>query len=212
MTSIRVLLADDHPLIMMGFTTSLADHGIEVVGQASTPEEAFKKYQQLLPDVLILDLRFGEKLSGLDAAKEVLKKFPDAKIVFLSQFDQERLIKETYRLGGYAFITKNCDAQQLTTAIKHVHKGELYFPPPIAEKLANLAIHGDISPQSQLEDREVEIFTLMALGLTNLEIAEKLSLSAKTISNISQTIKEKLGIHRPADITRLAVKHGIIEP
>lgn len=212
MQSIRVLLADDHPLIMMGFTMSLTDHGIKVIGQASTPEDAMKQYQELLPDVLVLDMRFGEKLSGLDTAKNVLQRFPGAKIIFLSQFDQDCLIKETYRLGGHAFVTKSCDPIQLATAIQRVHEGELYFPPKVAEKLAALSVRGDVSPQSQLEAREIEIFKLMAQGLTNTEIAEELTLSAKTISNTSQTIKEKLGIHRPADITRLAVKHGLIEP
>lgn len=209
---IHVLLADDHPVVMRGFAMALADYGIEAVGQASTPEEAFNQYQELSPDVLLLDIRFGEKLTGLDVAKKVLKKFPDAKIVFLSQFDQDNLIKETYKMGARAFITKNCDPEILATAVKRAHAGENYFLPQVAERLANLAIQGDGSPQSQLEKREVEVFTLMAQGLTNVEIAEKLDLSSKTISNVSQTVKEKLGIHRAADITKLAVKYGLIEP
>jgi len=210
--SINVLLADDHPLIMTGFGMALADHGVRVVGQAGTPNEVIKKYQELMPDVLVLDIRFGTKLTGFDAAKEVLGKFPDANIVFLSQFDQETLIKESYRLGGRAFITKGCNPEQLAVAIKAAYKGELYFLPEVAQRLAQLAIRGDTSPQCQLDAREIEIFTLMAQGLTNVEIADKLGLSPKTISNASQTVKEKLGVHRAADITRLAVKHGLIEP
>ena len=84
--------------------------------------------------------------------------------------------------------------------------------PQIAERLANLSVRGDVSPQSQLDQRGLEIFKLMAEGLTNAEIAEKLNLSTKTISNISQSVKEKLGVHRQAYITKLAVKHGLIEP
>lgn len=210
--SIRVVLADDHPLLLSGFARSLADYGIEVIGQTGTPEDAVNKYRELVPDVLVLDIRFGEKLTGLDAAKEVLKQFPDAHIVFLSQFDQDSLLKEAYRLGGRAFITKSCDPAQLAAAIARVHTGELYFLPQVAERLANLAIRGDTSPQALLEAREVEVFKLMAQGLTNVEIGARLGLSPKTISNISQTVKEKLGIHKAADITRLAVKHGLIEP
>ena len=210
--SIRVVLADDHPLLLSGFARSLADYGIEVIGQTGTPEDAVNKYRELMPDVLVLDIRFGEKLTGLDAAKEVLKQFPDAQIVFLSQFDQESLIKEAYRLGGRAFITKSCDPAQLAVAITRVHGGELYFLPQVAQRLANLAIRGDTSPQALLETREVGVFILMAQGLTNVEIAGRLGLSPKTISNISQTVKEKLGIHKAAEITRLAVKHGLIEP
>jgi DNA-binding NarL/FixJ family response regulator len=212
MEKIRVLLADDHPLIMAGFGMELGANHIEVVGEAFAPDEVLRSYQELKPDVLVLDIRFGERMSGLQAAKEVLQAFPDAKLVFLSQFDQDNMIKESYRLGGRAFITKDCTADCLASAIHAVHRGEQYFLPEVAERLARLAIKGDMSPQSLLEPREIEIFTLMAQGLTNHEIAERFGLSPKTISNSSQAIKEKLGIHRAADITRMAVKHGLIEP
>jgi DNA-binding NarL/FixJ family response regulator len=96
--------------------------------------------------------------------------------------------------------------------VRHAAEGKLYFLPQIAERLANLSVRGDASPQSQLDQRGLEIFKLMAEGLTNAEIAEKLNLSTKTISNISQSVKEKLGVHRQAYITKLAVKHGLIEP
>lgn len=210
--SIRVLLADDHPLIMAGFAMSLEGFGIEVVGQALTPEDTVKRYQALQPDVLVLDIRFGEKLTGLDAARSVISQFPDAKIVFLSQFDQDNLIKEAYGLGGRAFVTKNSSPEQLATAIQQVHAGEVYFLPRVAEHLATLAIHGDPSPRSILDPRELQVFTYMAQGLTNAEMAESLDLSLKTISNLSQAVKEKLRMHRAADITRLAIKHGFFEP
>jgi two-component system, NarL family, invasion response regulator UvrY len=209
---IRVMLADDHPIVMTGFAMSLEGQGLEVVAQARTPEEALEQYRRVKPDVAVLDIRFGEQLTGLDVAKQILAHAPDAAIVFLSQFDQDSLIKETYRLGGRAFMTKDCDPADLAAAVRRAHDGELYFLPHIAERLANLSVRGDASPQSQLDERALEIFTLMAEGLTNAEIAEKLEVSTKTISNISQAVKEKLGVHRPAYITRLAVKHGLIEP
>jgi DNA-binding NarL/FixJ family response regulator len=209
---IRVMLADDHPIVMTGFAMSLQEAGMEVVGQARTPTEAVEMYAGLRPDVLVLDIRFGTELTGLDAAQNILKADPNAKIVFLSQFDQDSLIKETYRLGAHAFVTKDCDPADLATAARHAHEGKLYFLPQIAARLASLSVRGDVSPQSQLDERGLEIFKLMAEGLTNAEIAEKLNLSTKTISNISQSVKEKLGVHRQAYITRLALKHGLIEP
>jgi DNA-binding NarL/FixJ family response regulator len=212
MKKIRVLLADDHPIVMTGFAMSLEGQGLEVVAQARTPAEALAQFQQLKPDVAVLDIRFGEQLTGLDVARQILAHTSSAAIVFLSQFDQDSLIKETYRLGGRAFMTKDCDPADLAAAVRRAHEGELYFLPHIAERLANLSVRGDASPQSQLDERALEIFTLMAEGLTNAEIAEKLDVSTKTISNISQAVKEKLGVHRPAYITRLAVKHGLIEP
>jgi DNA-binding NarL/FixJ family response regulator len=209
---IRVMLADDHPIVMTGFAMSLEEAGMEVVGQAKSPSEAAAMYDELRPDVLVLDIRFGTELTGLDAAHNILKADPNARIVFLSQFDQDSLIKETYRLGAHAFVTKDCDPADLATAVRHARDGKLYFLPQIASRLASLAVRGDVSPQSQLDERGLEIFKLMAEGLTNAEIAEKLNLSTKTISNISQSVKEKLGVHRQAYITRLAVKHGLIEP
>lgn len=210
-TPVKVLLADDHPLLLAGFTAALAELSIEVVAQTRTPEEAAASYGLLRPDVMVIDIRFGDQLTGFDAARDVLARFPEAKIVFLSQFDQDSLIKEAYRLGGLAFVSKGADPQQLAAAIKHAAIGESYFPPQIAERLAHLAIAGDASPQTRLDAREVEVFKLMAQGYTNTEIASELDLSPKTISNTSQAIKEKLGVHRPADITRLAVRHGLIE-
>jgi DNA-binding NarL/FixJ family response regulator len=197
---------------MTGFALSLEGQGLEVVAQARTPEDALAQFQQVRPDVIVLDIRFGEQMTGLDVAKQILAHQPDAAIVFLSQFDQDSLIKETYRIGGRAFMTKDCDPADLAAAVRRADEGQLYFLPHVAERLANLSVRGDASPQSQLDERALEIFTLMAEGLTNAEIAEKLDVSTKTISNISQAVKEKLGVHRPAYITRLAVKHGLIEP
>ncbi|MFD2365347.1 response regulator [Pseudoduganella sp. GCM10020061] len=209
---IRVLLADDHPIVMTGFAMSLSATGMEVTGQARSPDEAQQMFATLQPDVLVMDIRFGTELTGLDAARNILKQFPKARIVFLSQFDQDSLIKETYRLGARAFVTKDCDPADLASAVRNAHRDKLYFLPHIAERLANLSVRGDVSPQSQLDQRGLEIFKLMAEGLTNAEIAEKLNLSTKTISNISQSIKEKLGVDRQAYITKLAVRHGLIDP
>ncbi len=209
---LQVMLADDHPIVMTGFAMSLEAAGMQVVGQARTPSEAETMYRDLRPNVAVLDMRFGTELTGLDAARHILGQDPEAKIVFLSQFDQDSLIKETYRMGAHAFVTKDCDPADLATAVRQAHEGKLYFLPSIAERLASLAVRGDVSPQSQLDERELEIFKMMAEGLTNAEIAERLNLSTKTISNTSQSVKEKLGVHRQAYITKLAVKHGLIEP
>jgi two-component system invasion response regulator UvrY len=206
----RVLIADDHPLIVVGLTTALGDLGIEVVDHVETAGEVVRKYEEVAPDVLILDIRFGEGPTGLDVARELLQKFPDARIVFYSQFDQDETISEAYRLGGAAFIPKNTAPALLAEAVMRVNDGHTYFLKDIAERLALIGVRRDESPQSRLEARELEVFKLMALGLTNAEIAEKMHLSPKTISTTSQTVKEKLGVQRQADITKLAVKHLLI--
>ena len=208
---IHVLLADDHPLLLSGFARSLADYGIEVVGQTRSADAAVEQYGELKPDVVVLDIRFGDKHTGFDAARAILDEHPDARIVFLSQFDEDTLIKQAYRLGARAFVTKECDPEVLATAIGRAHAGEQFFLPSVAERLAQMAIRGDKSPQSILDARELTVFKLMAQGQTNEEIAVALSLSSKTISNTSKTIKDKLDVTRQADITILAVRHGLIE-
>lgn len=207
-----MLLADDHPIVMNGFSIALDEYEVNIVGMAKTPEEAIKIYSTCLPDVAILDIRFGEKKSGFDAAKEILQKYPKAKIIFLSQFDEDNLIKEAYKMGAKAYLTKDCQPDELATAVQRADQGATYFLPQIAERLANLSVREDNTPQSQLDKRELEIFILLARGRTIAEIAEELNLSLKTISNISHTIKQKLNITRPADLTRLAIKHDYIEP
>jgi two-component system invasion response regulator UvrY len=208
----RVLLADDHPIVMSGFALSLQSKGIEVIGQVTTPNEAIENYDRLKPDVLMMDLRFGEKLTGLDAAKTILAHHPKANILFLSQFDQDALIKQTYSIGGRGFLTKDISAGDLAQAVADASRGETYFLDRIAKRLANLSVKGDQSPGAVLDPREFEIFLLTARGRTNPEMAEALGLSQKTISNITHSLKAKLGTDRIADIALLAVKHGYIEP
>lgn len=212
MSSVRVLIADDHPLIIEGLVAALRRLGLRVVGQVEKAAEVIAKYTQARPDVLVLDVRFGPGPTGLDVARELMALEPRARIVFYSQFDQDEVIREAYRLGGAAFITKNTPPETLARAINEAHAGKTYFLPEIAERLALLGVHGDQSPRAILEDREVEVFMLLAGGLTNNEIAERMNLSAKTIGAIGQAVKEKLGVQRATDMTRLAVRHGMLDP
>jgi two-component system, NarL family, invasion response regulator UvrY len=212
MTALRVLIADDHPLIIEGLVAALKRLGLRVAGHVEAATEVIAKYMQIQPDVLVLDVRFGPGPTGLDVARELIARDPNARIVFYSQFDQNEVIREAYRLGGAAFITKNTPPEVLARAIQEAHAGRTYFLPEIAERLALLGVRGDQSPRAMLDEREVEVFMLMARGLTNNEIAERMNLSAKTIGNIGQTVKEKLGVQRATDLTRLAVRHGMLDP
>lgn len=213
MSAIRVLIADDHPLIVEGLGITLSRYGVQVAGVAASATEVIERYAAVQPEVLVLDLRFGEEsTSGLDILQPLLQRFPGARVVIYSQFDQDAIVREAYQAGARAFVTKNSDPALLAEAILQAHQGKMYFLPEIAERLALISVRGDESPLAKLQPREVEVFKLMAEGLTNTEIAERLGLSPKTISTTSQSIKELLGAHRPADITRLAVKYGLIQP
>jgi len=213
MTQISVMIADDHPLIVEGLTSVLARHGLKVVGSASEAAAVVGAFAALAPDVLVLDLRFGDGgIGGLDVLQDLHARHPLAKVVIYTQFDQDEVIREAYKRGAKAFVTKNTDPTELAETIARVHQGDTVFMPSIANRLALMSVRGDESPLARLQPREVEVFKLMAQGLTNVEIADRMNLSPKTISTTSQAIKDHLGIHRPADITLLAVKCGLIEP
>ena len=210
LVAIRALVADDHPAIIDGLSAALRGQGISVVARATTVGEIAAAYASSLPDVVVLDIRFGALASGLDAASELLKTHPTARIVFYSQYDQDEMIREAYRVGGSAFITKNTPSAGLAEAIKEVHQGKIHFLPEISARLALMSVRGDESPVARLEPRELQVFVLMAQSRTNLEIAETMNLSPKTISITSQKIKDKLSLYRAAELTSLALKYGLI--
>ncbi|CAH0350854.1 response regulator transcription factor [Aquabacterium sp. CECT 9606] len=213
MTQITVMIADDHPLIVEGLTSVLARHDLNVVGSAKEASAVVDALASLHPDVLVLDLRFGDgDIGGLDVLQQLQDRGAAVKVVVYTQFDQDEVVREAYKRGAKAFVTKNIDPSELAETIVKVHRGETVFLPSIATRLALMSVRGDESPLSKLQPREVEVFKLMAQGLTNVEIASLLNLSPKTISTTSQSIKDHLGIHRPADITLLAVRCGLIEP
>lgn len=212
MPAIKVLLADDHPLILEGLRTVLTKQGMKVVGEVMAAGDVVSRVKQLRPDVAVLDVRFGPGPTGLDVARDLLAQQPGARVVFYSQFDQDEVIRDAYRLGGAAFVTKNQPPNVLFEAITVAAQGKTFFPPAIAERLAVLGLHGDESPRSRLDPRELEVFLHLASGLNNNEIAERMGLSSKTIGMVGQTVREKLGVQRGADLTRLAVRHGMIEP
>jgi two-component system, NarL family, invasion response regulator UvrY len=212
MTALRVLIADDHPLIIEGLIGALKRLGLRVAGQVQRATDVVANYMQTRPDVLVLDVRFGPGPTGLDVARELIARDANARIVFYSQFDQNEVIREAYRLGGAAFITKDTRPDVLARAISEAYAGRTFFLPEIAERLALIGVRGDPSPRAMLDEREVEVFMLIAAGLNNNEIAERMSLSAKTIGNIGQAVKEKLGVQRATDMTRLAVRHGMLDP
>jgi len=207
------MIADAHPLIVGGLTSVRTRHGLKVVGSSSVASTVADTVATLQPDVLVLDMRFGDgDIGGLDVLQALQARQSPVKVVVYTQFDQDEVVREAYKRGAKAFVTKNTDAAELADTIVRAHAGETVFLPSIANRLALMSVRGDESPLAKLQPREVEVFKFMAQGLTNVEIAERMSLSPKTISMTSQAIKDQLGIHRPADITLLAVKCGLIEP
>lgn len=209
---VRVLLADENPIFATGCALTLARFGIEVIGEVKASANLIASFDSFRPEVVVIDATLGGKQNGLEAAKQLLLTRPHAKIVMLGQDGQAAACREVYRIGACAFVTKNRDPADLAQAITRARVGALFFMPHVAEHLANAKVRGDDCPHELLTGREFEVFRLIALGRTNVEMADLLSLSLKTISNYSMSIKAKLGTERVAELTRIAVRYGVIEP
>ncbi len=208
---IRVLVCDDHPIVLSGFSTTFKGYPIDVVGEVSDSAGIVAAVLQHKPDVVLLDIRYAENApTGLEIAAALQKVAPDVRIVVYSQFDTDSIIQSTYRLGCAAFVTKQTAIPMVVDAIQHAFNGARYFLPEIAERLAVLGLQVDDSPLAKLNVREAEVFRLLAIGQTQEEIAAKMGLGLKTVNTASQAIREKLGIQRTAQLTMLAIKLKII--
>jgi two-component system, NarL family, invasion response regulator UvrY len=211
-SNITVLLADDHPLLRTGFFEAMGDCGdIKVVYATDNPQDACDAYNKYQPTVVVLDILFKVKMTGLDAMKIILNQNEKANIVILSQHDQNRLIKESYQLGALAFIPKDTEPELLIEAIKYAAMGKKYFLPEVAQKLAFLAADHNTDPKSLLSEREFQIYKLIAQDHSNVEISEALEVSQKTVNNALFTLRTKLGLRRNTEIAKHALKHGVIK-
>ena len=206
--SIKVFLADDHDLLIAGFKNHLKTKNIDVVETANTLEGLSGKFKKSKAEVLIIDLRFNENQNGLEAAEHILQETPDAKIILLSQFDDEYIIEKTYRLGVLAFIRKD-ETESLISAIQSVAKGEEYLSPLIAKKLAIETIHSK-NPTKLLTAQELKAFVLIADGYTPHELSQKMGVTYKTINTTIGSIREKLSIETYPEFTKIAIKYGLI--
>lgn len=208
---IRVLMADDHALLLEGFGSVMTRFGISIERLISKPEEVISVYSETRPQVIVLDIRFGKEMSGIELAKKLLQKHPDANIVFLSQYDQGTLIREAYRLGARAFLNKSSPPQMVADAVIAASKGEKFYSPEVDLKFRELVVEGGRSPQELLNERHMNIFIDLANGHSLTDIAGKLGLSIKTISVEAKEIKKLLSAENDSVLTRLAIKHGLID-
>jgi len=209
---IKVLLADDHAIVRSAFASLLRGRGIDVVGETGSTSDIVPKYTALRPDVVLLDVSFGESTSGIDVAERLIKDVAGANVVFMATLDQVSVIKRAYQIGARAFLPKDCHDDELEQALVAAAQGRTYYTPSIAQTFAELHIHGDKSPRGLLSDRDFRIFKLLAEARTLAEISDELDIPVRTVASASIAIKAALGVDRQGELTRLAIRHGVIEP
>ncbi|MGA3288367.1 MAG: response regulator transcription factor [Bacteroidota bacterium] len=213
MNKIRILLADDHPMVRSGLIKLLEPFKeFIIIGEASDGEEAVAMTKKLEPDVVIIDLSMP-KLSGVEATKIIRKNFPSAKVLVLTMYDNEEYVYQILKSGAGGYMLKNSGRDELAAAIRAVARGDRFFSPRVSEIVMeaylrksegrdDLPLTGDDLP---LTKREREILQYIADGFNNLQIAEKLFISARTVETHRTNIMQKLDIHDAANLVRFAL-------
>jgi DNA-binding NarL/FixJ family response regulator len=210
--SIRVLLADDHPVVRDGLSALLSSmSGIEVVGQAGSGEEAVRKSALAEPDVVIMDLRMPG-LDGVGATREILRARPQTAVLVLTMFDEDDLIASALSAGARGYLLKGAEQSDLERAIRTVASGESVFSADVARKLIDRIAVAPVTPTIPLPAltlREREVMDRMATGAANAAIASALHLSPKTLSNHISSIFSKLGVETRSEAIILARDAGM---
>jgi len=216
---IRVLVADDHMLFRRGLEMVLQQEGgIDVVGEAGDGVEAVKRAVELLPDVILMDVRMPRS-NGIEACLSIKELVPSSKILMLTISDEENDLFEAIRAGANGYLLKDVPGEEIAAGIRAVHNGQSLISPSMASKLllefAQISRRGAEAPNPhtpQLTGREVEVLRLVARGLVNREIGSQLFISENTVKNHVRNILEKLQLHTRMEAAMYAVQQNLIDP
>jgi DNA-binding NarL/FixJ family response regulator len=215
MSSIRVLIADDHAILRDGVRALLAlSEDITVVGEAANGQQAIDLARSLAPDVILMDIAMPG-LGGLEATLEIRKDNPQAKILVLTQYEDREYIRRFLKAGVSGYVLKKAAASELTSAIRAVSRGGLVLDPDIAREAmrehdGSAAPGRAADPYETLTDREKQVLKLVAEGHSNKEVAELLEISVKTAMSHREHIMQKLDLHSRTDLIRFAIQQGVI--
>ena len=214
MSKITVLVVDDQPILREGVRALLTMHDdIDVVGEAGTGMEALEKVAELSPNVVVMDIAMPQ-MDGLEATRRIHKKYPNTKVLILTQRDNREYTLSSIKAGAVGCIPKNALPSDLVLAIRTVSKGESFLYPSMAKMLVENYQEGGAEVQRDCEgltDREREVLELIAEDYTNAEIANKLFISIKTVLNYRASIMEKLDVHSPTGLVKYAIRKGLIK-
>ncbi|MDO6705438.1 response regulator transcription factor [Photobacterium sp. 1_MG-2023] len=214
MTNIRVLLVDDHQVVMQGFQARLDNEkNIDVVATATNGAEALKQAQLHQPDVVLMDISMPE-MNGIEATRIFRRDFPAIKVLILTMHDNREYILQVMQAGASGYILKEVSAEEMVQAIEAVHQGGSYFCRLVANTLFSAPIEPQSAPQPSpviaLSRREETILRQVASGKSSKKIALELGISTRTVETHRQNIKHKLNLNSTAEMTAYAVKENLI--
>ena len=209
---IRVLLADDHPIVRAGLKEILADTGdITVAGEATNGQEVMARVRGQDYDVAVLDMSMPGR-SGIELIKQVNDEKPKLRILVLTMHSEEQYAVRAFKAGASGYLTKDSAAEQLVAAIRKIAAGGAYVSPETAERLAlGASPRAEAAPHTLLSDREFQVLQLIAGGKTVGEIARRLALSVKTVSTHKTRILQKMGLANQAELIRYALEHKLLD-
>ena len=209
---IRILLADDHPVVRRGIRSCLSRQpGLEIIAEAEDGREALLKIRELLPDMVLLDIDMPH-LSGLAVAEVLRKELPQVKVLILSMHQHPEYVLRILQSGAHGYALKEAPVEELLKAIVTVNAGESFFSPEIARVALNQFVNGNSKgPSSRtLTQREREVLIRIAEGCSNKEIAQTLGIGVRTVETHRERIMRKLDVHSIAGLTRFAIAKGMI--
>jgi len=212
---IRILIADDHQLLIDGLRPLLERQpNVEVVGVARDGLEAADLARDQKPDIILLDISMP-RLNGVDAARRILREQPGIKVIMLSMHDDQRFIKESLRVGARGYILKESAASEVIAAIKAVQNGELFFSKSVREQVLREYVEGirdgEGAAESPLSGREREVLQILAEGKSTKDAASMLNISVKTVESHRKQIMDKLNLHSIAELTKYAIREGLTQ-
>ena len=216
MTKIKVVVADDHPIVREGVRMILAkERDIEVVGEAADGEQALQLVERVRPDVVIMDISMPG-MGGIEATQKVRERYPKVSVLVLTMHEDESYVFQLLRAGASGYVLKRAAAQDLVHAVRAAARGEAFLYPSVARKVVEDYLKRVEAGEGRerydgLTAREKEVLTLIAEGFTNQQIAEKLFISIKTVQTHRAHIMEKLGLHDRTELVRYAIRKGLIE-
>jgi two-component system, NarL family, response regulator LiaR len=209
---IKVVFVDDHEMVRIGVSSYLsAQSDIEVVGEASDGKEGVRLALELRPDIILMDLVMKE-MDGIQATKEIVEQWPEAKIIIVTSFLDDDKVYPALEAGAVSYMLKTSKASEIADAVRKTHHGQSILEPEVTGKMMTRMRQRNVSePHEELTNRELEILLLMTQGKTNQEIADELFIALKTVKTHVSNILSKLGVQDRTQAVIYAFKHDLVK-
>ena len=208
---ISVLLVDDHAVVRFGFRMLLeATDDIKVIAEAESAEVAYQQIAIERPDVIVMDISLGGTM-GVEATKRIIARDKHARVLGLSSHEDPSYVRYMLKAGALGYLSKRSAPDELILAIRQVSEGRMYIDSHVSQRMALEAFNGEKSPIEVLSEREFGVFIQLAKGSSVNQIAELLNISPRTVGTHLYNVKQKLAVSNQAELTLIAVRHGLIE-